>query len=217
MITENFRSNVRIKLDYLHIKQTIFPDVNELYKNAIRLLFKAENAFETINILDAYKFLTNHYEKVRKAMSDSKWVALDSAHFAIGRVSLKRKTNNNLIYITNYLSKKPQVFYVSKNEFKQEPYVRQKGKKNPIYDSIYNNGEYYLFKKGSSENYKDAIAKYSTGRDGELFFVRIELLNGNIIDSNQLVGDFIKKVEMVEILELSLANFIISMSLFRRF
>ena len=209
MITENFRADVRVRLDYLHIEQTRFPSVYELYKNAIGLLFRAETGLEAINILEAYKFLTDHYEKVRKAMSDKKWVALDTAHFAIGRVSLKRKINKNLIYITNYLSKEPQIFGVDKNEFKQEPYVKPKGKVKTTYDSVYDSGEYYLFKKGSNKDYKNAVAKYSSGRDKKLFFVRIELLNTKQINSKDAIADYMKSSEITEIMELTLANTIL--------
>ena len=214
MITESFRSNVRIRLDFLNIEQTRFPSKYELYKNATALLFRTENALEAINILEAYKFLTDNYEKVRKAMSDRKWIALDAAHFAIGRVSLKRRINTHLLFVTNYLSKEPQVLSVSKDEFKQEPYVRPKDTNKAMYDSTYNNGEYYLFEKGSSKNYKDAIAKYSTGRDGNLFFVRIELLNSKYINNQEVVEDFVKNGEITKILGIALAN-IISMSLIR--
>lgn len=206
MITENFRSDVRIRLDYLHIEQTRFPSKYELYKNAISLLFRTENALESINILEAYNFLIEHYEKVRKAMSDKKWVALDTAHFAIGRVSLKRKINKNLIYITNYLSKEPQMFYADKNEFKQEPFVRSRQKNKPPYDTVYDNGEYYLFKKGSNKDYKNAIGKYSTGRYKKSFFARIELLNTKQINTKEVMEDFIKSVEITNILELTLVN-----------
>ena len=213
MITENFRADVRIRLDFLHIEQTRFPTIHELYKNAISLLFRANNALETVNVLEAYHFLTNHYEKVRKAMSDKKWVALETAHFAIGRIPLKRKINKNLIYVTNYLSKDSVILYVDGNEFKQELYNKPKEKNKPTLDCVFCNGEYYLFKKNTNKYIENAVAKYVTGRNGKLFFVRIELLNNKHINYKEVMKNYLKNSEMTEILEMTLANMILLSSI----
>ena len=173
---ETFCSNVRIRLDYLHIEYTRLPSQYEMYKNTIGLIFRAENAKEAQSVLEAYAYLTKNYKKVAKVMNDKKWVALNEAHFAEGRVSLKRSINKNLIYVTNYLSKTVHVLSVDDTEYRQLEYRKPKEKIDFTYESKFEDGEYYIYSKSGL---RYPIAKYSIIKDRKLFFIRIEILKEN--------------------------------------
>ena len=177
MNNESFCSEVRIGLDYLHIEYTRLPSQYEMYKNTIGLIFRAESPKEAESVFKSYVFLTKNYKKVSKVMSDKKWIALEPAHFAEGRISLKRSINKNLIYVTNYLSKTPQVFSVAEKEYRQVEYIKSNTKTDLPYESILEDGVYNVFHKGGL---RYPLAKYTYGKDGKYFFIRIEMIDETI-------------------------------------
>ena len=118
-----------------------------------------------------------------------------------------------MIYVTNYLSKDSVVLYVDGNEFKQELYNKPKEKNKTSLDCVFCNSEYYLLKKNTNKNIENAVAKYVTGRNGKLFFVRIELLNNKQINYKEVMKNYLKNSEMTEILEITLANMILLSSI----
>ena len=186
MITENFRSNVRVHLNILQLPQSKAPTLVDIYKQTIKLLFKAKEGVEAIGVFNSCDFLTSRYEKVIEAMNHPRWIVVSCSYYMPGLVAKNAKTRKDLIYITNYLNNKDQCLKYENNNLVINDLVK---KEEVTYDVQFKDEHYYIFPNGyfKSVRKKDrclsqAIARYCFAISKKHYFIMIERLSEKSID-----------------------------------